>query len=111
MEHLDQLPGYYSAFTASVDYNRTEFYRTDLPEPPKYWKDLNKHPHEAGFRAAANKEFQDLERRGTFQPVSKNEAKKAKAFIIPTMWVFTYKFDSDNRLAKYKARLVVCSDL
>jgi hypothetical protein len=32
-------------------------------------------------------------------------------FIIPVMWVFTYKFDSEGYLAKYKARLVVRGDL
>jgi hypothetical protein len=57
----------------------------DLLEPLKFWKDLATHPHQAGFRAAANKEFRDLERRGTFQLVSESKARKAKAFIIPTM--------------------------
>jgi hypothetical protein len=27
------------------------------------------------------------------------------------MWAFTYKFDEDGYLFKYKARLVVCGDL
>ena len=27
------------------------------------------------------------------------------------MWVFTYKFNEDGYLLKYKARLVVCGDL
>lgn len=27
------------------------------------------------------------------------------------MWVFTYKFDKDGYLVKFKARLVVCGDL
>jgi hypothetical protein len=67
------------------------------------------HPHQAGFRAAANKEYRDLERRGTFKPVLELEA--GKAFIIPTMWVFTYKFNSNSNLVKYKARLVVRGDL
>jgi Reverse transcriptase (RNA-dependent DNA polymerase) len=106
---LEELPGFYSAFTASLEHNCTNHHCTDLPEPPKFWKDVATHPHKAGFKAAANKEYRDLERRGTFKPVPESEA--GKAFIIPTMWVFTYKFDSNNILIKYKARLVVRGDL
>jgi hypothetical protein len=109
LEHLEELSGFYTAFTAGRMHNRTVFHRTELPEPPKFWKDLATHPHQAGFRAAANKEYRDLERRGTFKPVPELEA--GKAFIIPTMWVFTYKFDSNGNLVKYKARLVVRGDL
>lgn len=32
-------------------------------------------------------------------------------FVIPTKWVFTYKFDEEGYLLKYKARLVVRGDL
>ena len=31
--------------------------------------------------------------------------------MLPVMWVFTYKFDEDGYLLKYKARLVVRGDL
>jgi hypothetical protein len=31
--------------------------------------------------------------------------------VILTKWVFTYKFDEEGYLAKYKARLVVRGDL
>jgi hypothetical protein len=31
--------------------------------------------------------------------------------VILTKWVFTYKFDKESYLAKYKARLVVRGDL
>jgi hypothetical protein len=33
------------------------------------------------------------------------------AEILPLMWVFTYKFDEDRYLYKFKARLVVRGDL
>ena len=38
-------------------------------------------------------------------------ATAAEAQILPLMWVFTYKFDEDGYLYKYKARLVVRGDL
>ena len=34
-----------------------------------------------------------------------------KAHQLPTMWVFTYKEDSDGYITRFKARLVVRGDL
>jgi hypothetical protein len=62
------------------------------------------HPHQAGFQAAANLEYTNLTRQGTFETVSEDSA---KGFVIPTKWVFTYKFDEEGYLVKYKARIVV----
>jgi len=45
-------------------------------------------------------EYNELFDRGTFVPVDKNEAEE---FIIPTHWVFTYKFNEEGYLVKYKA--------
>jgi hypothetical protein len=33
------------------------------------------------------------------------------SYIIPLMWVFSYKLDEDGYLDKYKARLVARGDL
>ena len=35
----------------------------------------------------------------------------ADADVVPLMWVFTYKFDEDGYLYKFKARLCVRGDL
>jgi hypothetical protein len=66
-----------------------------------------KHPHRAGFEAAAMKEYRDLESRKTFGHVLKTLAIKT----LPLKWVFTYKFDTDGYLVKYKARICVRGDL
>ena len=34
-----------------------------------------------------------------------------KAYQLPTIWVFTYKEDSDSYIMRFKARLVVRRDL
>jgi hypothetical protein len=60
-------------------------------------------PHAEGFKAAAQKEFEDLGARDTFKEVDTPIGKQ----VIPVKWVFKYKFDSDGYLIKYKARLVV----
>ena len=64
------------------------------------------HPHAAGFSQAANKEYGDLERRGTWMSVKR----PTKADVVPVMWVFTYKFNFNGYLINYKARLVVRGD-
>jgi hypothetical protein len=57
----------------------------------------------------AHKEYSDLDRQGTFWTVPIQEA--IGHFIIPVMWVFTYKFNTNGYLVKFKARLVVHGDL
>ena len=61
------------------------------------------YPHVKGFKAAANKEFEDLSARDTFKEVNSPIGKQ----VIPVKWVFKYKLDSDGYLIKYKAYLVV----
>jgi hypothetical protein len=61
------------------------------------------------FKAAAHKEYSNLERKGTFRTVLAVETKGH--FVIPVMWVFTYKFNTDGYLDRFKARLVVRGDL
>jgi hypothetical protein len=81
----------------------------ELPPLPWHWKDLEIHQFGLEFKVAARKEYSDLDRRGTFQTITLSDAKGH--FIIPVMWVFTYKFDIDGYLVKFKARLVVRGDL
>jgi hypothetical protein len=54
-------------------------------------------------------EYRDLERKDTFTAVPLAETKGA--FVVPLMWVYSYKFDTDGFLKKFKARLVVRGDL
>ena len=75
---------------------------------PKTYKELSHHKYGDGFKQAALKEWQTLRDQGTFDecPVA-----GILLFILPLMWVFTYKLDEDGYLLKYKARLVVRGDL
>jgi hypothetical protein len=99
--HLNEA--IYAAFMTGT--KRT--HRDDLPPPPKNWKDLQKHPHRTGFEAALRKEYQAIEDRGTFVI----EPRPHRHQVLPLIWVFTYKFDTDGYLTKYKARLCVRGDL
>ena len=110
LQNPETYPGFQAAFTAGIEYKKQEsqLHRDNLPPPPKSWKKLQKHPYKEGFLAAAKKEYQDLERRNTWKLTPKPTGNTQ---ILPLKWVFTYKFDSDGFLLKYKARLCVRGDL
>ena len=111
LSRTDQSSGFHSAFQRGSQHHRStqKLHRTTLPALPKHWKDLETHEFGPEFKAAARKEYSNLDRRGTFQRVPVHEA--TGNFVIPVMWVFTYKFDTDGYLDKFKARLVVRGDL
>ena len=114
LEQPQELSGYHAAFTAGMTVTQKPIsvpksMQHQLPPPPKNWKEMLRHPHSQGFRAAAEKEFWSLKQRGTFTPV--NRPKEPGKQILPLIWVFTYKFDQDGYLAKYKARLCIRGDL
>ena len=105
------LNAFHGAFAAGLNLGGAErrIHRDALPPEPKSWKQVLKHRYAAEFKKAAQKEIEDLERRGTFKHVAVNEARAAT--VLPLIWVFKYKFDSDGYLEKFKARICVRGDL
>jgi hypothetical protein len=71
-------------------------------EPQSYKEALN-HANSEQWQMAIQSEIQSLNKRDVFTPVFL--PKDAKA--IPCRWVFKAKLDSNNQVARYKARLVV----
>jgi dihydrofolate reductase len=59
------------------------------------------------FKAAAHTETKALMGKHTWDEVRLVK----KVYRLPTMWVFTYKEDSDSFVTRFKARLVVRGDL
>ena len=109
------LGTYFVAFAAALqppESQKSRLHRDQLPPPPKRWEDLEKHPFGQEFKAAAAEEFNSCEEKGCFKTTSVTEADShGHSQRLPLMWVFTYKFDEDGLLYKYKARLVVRGDL
>ena len=101
----DPLFALYSAF--SVSQEKPRVHRDQLPSPPKTYAEFLRHPHQREFRQAMDVEFNTLESRGTFKKVPKSD----NIAIIPTKWVWTYKFDEKGYLIKFKARIVARGDL
>ena len=66
-----------------------------------------RHPYREGFLAADEKEYRDLERHQTYCLIPNSPGRK----LLPFMWTFVYKFDTDGYLVQYEARLCACGDL
>ena len=60
--------------------------------------------------AGYEREFTDLASMKTFREIDMFEY-FIKADLLPLMWVFKYKTDSDGYITKYKSRLVARGDL
>jgi hypothetical protein len=65
-----------------------------------------KHPYKQGFSNAARVEYGKLGDKNMYEEVEHNGE-----YLLPLMWVFTYKFDSNGYLIRYKARLCGRGDL
>jgi hypothetical protein len=103
----EQLPAYHSAFALGVKEGKPKIHEKDLPPPPRSWKELKRHRYGKEFEQAAEKEYQAVKGRGTFEIVQKT----SDITVIPVTWVFTYKLDTDGYLVKFKARICVRGDL
>jgi hypothetical protein len=68
---------------------------------------MQRHRYTKEFKEAAEKKYQDVNDRGTFEIARKTSDIK----VIPLIWVFTYKLDTDGYLIKFKARICVREDL
>lgn len=101
-----------SAFTTTLseapkDLHR-RLHRSQLPPIPRNYKEMTRHKYRMEFEAAAKREYEALWSKETFKTIAKLEA---TAPAIPLMWIYTYKFDTDGYLLKFKARLVARGDL
>lgn len=94
-------------------YERPEkrLHRDILPVEPKGLKELARHPYCEYFKDAMKREIEGLQRKETWAEEPLDAAQEAGKRVIPTMWVFRYKFDEHGWLVKYKARLVARGDL
>jgi hypothetical protein len=109
---VEALGPFHAAFSVGLERPDQEkpqipkLHRDDLPVEPRYWRQMLRHRFSQEFQVAAQKEFSELEKRGTFSWVEKADQPR-----IPLTWVFKYKFDIDGYLEKFKARLCVRGDL
>ena len=93
----------YEAYYAVIS---SRAHRDTLPPPPQSYWEAKRHPFWPAFLAAITKEHSAITNRTTYRLVPKDPRYKT----IPLKWVYTYKFDSDGYLSKFKARLCVRGD-
>jgi hypothetical protein len=106
-QDIRNLTSYHAAFAAAVaqtPYKR--LYRNNLPPPPKSWKQMLKYPYKQGFSNATRVEYSKLRDKNMYEEVEYNGE-----YLLLLIWVFTYKFDSNGYLIRYKARLCGRGDL
>jgi hypothetical protein len=88
----------------------TRLHCSQLPQEPKSLHELHTHPMGHHFLKAVELEYQQIWSKSCFAKTAKTEP-TADGEVLPLMWVFTYKFNNDRYLYKYKACLVVCGNL
>jgi hypothetical protein len=67
--------------------------------------------HKQGFIAAMHREISDVKRKGTYRIINWKDFNAQDHEVLPLLWVFKYKLDSEGYLTKYKARICVRGDL
>ena len=92
---------FHAAFNMALQHR---LHRSSLPPAPRNWKEAMASPFKPQWLNAAHAEWTNLIQQRVMEEVSRLEAKSPP---IPLGWVFTYKFDEDGYLVRFKARLVV----
>jgi hypothetical protein len=108
---IETLKSFHAAF--SVDLKRSnqkksqisKLHKDDLFVESRYWRQMLRHRFSQEFQMPAQKEFFELKKRDIFSWM-----KKANQSRISFIWVFKYKFDTDDYLKKSKTRLCVKVD-
>ncbi|APA14066.1 hypothetical protein sscle_12g088360 [Sclerotinia sclerotiorum 1980 UF-70] len=106
---LPQLSSYFAVFAIGRSKLRTpRLHQNDLPPPPRFYHELVQHPYAREFRKACEDEINALKERKTFKYIDISTRGQKP---LPLLWVFTYKFDQDGYLIKFKARICARGDL
>ncbi|KAL4405393.1 reverse transcriptase domain protein [Colletotrichum abscissum] len=96
--------------SASLNHNNKR-HKRDLPPPPRNWREAQRHPFFTDWKKACEAELQHHWNIGTWKKIKSSKVNTEQHFIIPLLWVFTYKFDKHGYLQKFKARICVQGNL
>ena len=103
-----QINSVHAVFAAGQQQACQKLHCDKLPPVPSNWTNIQSHPLCADFMDTATKKYKALVCWGVFQPVN-HWTTSSKPLSLK--WVFTYKFDTDRFLQKFKAWICVCGDL
>jgi hypothetical protein len=109
---VDQLDSYFATF--SVDLQRSniisvvfKLHRDDLSIESRYWRQMLHHRFSQEFQSAAIKKLTELKKRETFLLIEK----RSNQIRISLIWMFKYKFDTNEYVEKFKTWLCFRDDL
>ena len=96
------------AYTFASALSQPQWTRTTkgLPPEPRNWKEAMNSVFKKEWKTAADEEWESQIVNASFKIVELPPGAKA----LPVKWVFTYKFDENNVLFRWKARLVLRGD-
>jgi hypothetical protein len=84
-----------------------KFHISNLSKSSLHWRAMLRHSHAEKFIKAAQIKYNAIKTKKTWKIVDKRDDYK----LISLKWIFIYKFDSNDFLFKYKARIVIRDDL
>jgi hypothetical protein len=108
MENPISLGLYLAAFGMAIQ-KQPRLYRSNILIAPDGWKQILKHKYTKGFIEAARIEHNTLISQTTWTEVIQEQLNSA--ILLPVRWVFIYKYDDNDYVTGFKARLVVRRDL
>lgn len=100
-----QKKNLFSIISAHISFKH---HRRDLPPVPTHHAEALKHPFASKWQEAELTELKGLRDHGVYRIVPISEAAER---LIPLKWVYTYKFNKDGYLERFKARLCVRGDM
>lgn len=86
----------------------TKQHRNTLPPPPETYDQAKKHQFWPQWQEAMAVEMNDIQARNVYKLISYTTNISPKP--IPLKWVFSYKFDGNGFLQRFKARICVRGD-
>jgi hypothetical protein len=84
-----------------------KFHINNLSKSLIHWRIMLRHSHVEKFSKVAQVKYDVIETKKTWKIVDKRDDYK----LISLKWIFIYKFDLNDFLFKYKARIVIRDDL
>jgi hypothetical protein len=85
----------------------SKFHINNLSKSSLHWRAILRHSHAEEFIKVAQMKYDVIETKKMWKIVDKRDDYK----LISLKWIFIYKFDSNDFLFKYKARIVIRDDL
>jgi hypothetical protein len=99
---------YLAAFGTAIQ-KQPRLYRNNMPIAPDRWKQILKYKYTKGFIEVARIEYSILMSQTIWTEVTQEQLNSIILLLV--RWVFTYKYDNNDYVTGFKAKLVVRGDL